>query len=73
MLSTFDPKPYAYGACSGSFAALLTHPAMMIKIALQQQKTPIYTKAYLYQGVNYQILGMAWEKMLVFGIYNHTI
>jgi hypothetical protein len=66
-------KPYLYGGFSGMCAALITHPALRIKLALQERQTPIFTRKELYRGVHYQMLGMAWEKMLVFGIYNHVI
>jgi hypothetical protein len=64
---------YLYGAFAGSIAAFITHPAYVIKVDLQKQRTPIFTRQHLYNGVTYQMSGMALEKMLVFGIYNHII
>lgn len=62
---------YLYGATAGSISAAITHPFLMIKFALQNnQHIPNNLKS-LYKGIGSQMIAMAGEKMIVFGLYNH--
>ena len=81
MLSNFDFKPYAYGACLGSFAALLTHPALIIKIILSwhlyryaKNLTLHASRDKLIMSSQYRLYThFFYKKKLKFTFTNHVI
>jgi solute carrier family 25 carnitine/acylcarnitine transporter 20/29 len=65
---------YAKGALSGMFGILISHPVDTIKTHLQTHKTLTtfqYKPTHLYRGIISPLLGVGFEKSLVFGTYNY--
>jgi solute carrier family 25 carnitine/acylcarnitine transporter 20/29 len=68
------PNDYIYGLCGGFVGTLLSHPIDTIKTRLQTG-TSLYfkdaiIKGNLYKGLSAPLLGIGFEKLIVFGFYN---
>ena len=75
----FIQNPYNYylnGALSGMFGILLSHPIDTCKTHIQTGKKlvslPINIRS-LYKGIAAPLLGVGFEKALVFGTYNYFL
>jgi len=62
-------ESFAYGAISGMFGLLLSHPFDTIKTRMQENKQIIYDLRHLYKGIHAPMLGIGIEKSIVFGTY----
>jgi len=78
-MNTNIQKPYNYylnGALSGMFGILLSHPIDTCKTHIQTGKKlvslPINIQS-LYKGMSAPLLGVGFEKALVFGTYNYFL
>ena len=78
-MNTNIQKPYNYylnGALSGMFGILLSHPIDTCKTHIQTGKKlvslPINIRS-LYKGISAPLLGVGFEKALVFGTYNYFL
>ena len=72
-------NPYNYyvnGAVSGMFGILLSHPLDTIKTHIQTgnnfKSFPMNMRG-LYKGISAPLLGVGFEKALVFGTYNYCL
>lgn len=75
-LNTIIPDNYYIkGAISGMFGILLSHPIDTIKTNKQTlqsiNKVYSYNLRNLYKGITAPLLGVGFEKALVFGTYTH--
>ena len=77
-------KQYAYGGISGIFGILLSHPLDTIKTHIQNGKplsslslSSSLSKANnlsrLYRGLSIPLIGVGFEKAIVFGTYNYML
>ena len=67
---------YVNGAISGMFGILLSHPLDTIKTHIQTSNNikslPMNIRS-LYKGISAPLLGVGFEKALVFGTYNYCL
>ena len=67
---------FAIGAISGMTGVLLSHPIDTIKTNIQKNgvfnRTQLNTAAKLYRGIWSPLLGVGFEKAIVFGMYAKT-
>ena len=63
---------YTKGFISGMFGIILSHPIDSIKTHYQVSNLPFnYNIRNLYTGIKYPLLGVGFEKAIVFGTYNY--
>jgi len=75
-------KQYAYGGISGMFGILLSHPLDTIKTHIQNGKSISSLSislsnpnnlSRLYRGLSIPLIGVGFEKAIVFGTYNYML
>ena len=67
---------YCHGAISGMFGVILSHPIDTIKTHIQtgnSLKSFNFTVPNLYKGLVAPLIGVAFEKAIVFGTYNYCL
>lgn len=67
------PNEYIYGLIGGVVGTLFSHPPDTIKTRLQSATANTFKDAFkmgnLYRGVSAPLLGIGFEKLIVFGFY----
>jgi solute carrier family 25 carnitine/acylcarnitine transporter 20/29 len=66
-------KPYLSGAVSGMFGIILSHPVDTVKTHIQMGTWKQFKPNIMnfYKGIKSPLLGVGFEKALVFGTYNY--
>ena len=71
-----DISPYLFGCIGGMFGLLLSHPLDTIKTHVQTGKLLSSFKPSIhnfYKGLSIPLLGVGFEKAIVFGAYNKVL
>jgi solute carrier family 25 carnitine/acylcarnitine transporter 20/29 len=71
-----DVLPYLFGCIGGMFGVLLSHPLDTIKTHVQTGKLLSSFKPSIhnfYKGLSIPLLGVGFEKAIVFGAYNKVL
>lgn len=71
-----DVSPYLFGFIGGMFGVLLSHPLDTIKTHVQTGKLLSSFKPSIhnfYKGLSIPLLGVGFEKAIVFGAYNKVL
>lgn len=70
-LECLNFKKFLFGAISGMFGLILSHPFDTIKSNIQTNNPISYNPKYLYRGISAPFIGIGIEKAIVFGIYEN--
>lgn len=70
-LEYLDFRKFLFGAISGMFGLILSHPFDTIKSNIQTNNPINYNPKYLYRGISAPFIGIGIEKAIVFGIYEN--
>ena len=62
---------YFKGCISGMTGIVLSHPVDTIKTSIQTNNKIIFNIKHLYKGITSPLIGVGFEKAIVFGTYNY--
>ena len=68
-----DYISFLRGAASGMVGMILSYPLDTIKTCVQTKRYIQYNLPFLYKGIGSSLLGIGFEKAIVFGIYNNMM
>jgi len=66
-----DTTYFINGAISGSVGIILSHPIDTLKTRIQSNNTITYNPRILYKGIFSPLIGVGFEKAIVFGTYQN--
>ena len=64
---------FAYGYISGMAGIIVSHPFDTLKTSIQENKPITKNLRTLYRGLIPPLIGVGFEKAVVFGVYHNTI
>ena len=68
----FSYKNFMYGWFAGINAVIVSHPIDTIKTNIQEKKIIQYNFRSLYKGISAPLVGVGFEKAIVFGVFEST-
>ena len=70
--NNFSYKNFMYGWIAGVNAVIVSHPIDTIKTNIQEKKIINYNFRSLYKGLSAPLVGVGFEKAVVFGVFEST-
>ena len=70
--NNFSYKNFMYGWLAGINAVIVSHPIDTIKTNIQEKKIIQYNFKSLYKGISAPLVGVGFEKAIVFGVFEST-